>query len=504
MEVHPEIIFPPISQSHIGAGVTHLLPQRGRMRVPVRVFASPRLFPSEDEIIGLERIASLEGVAQVVALPDLHVKPRLETPSSTAVAIRDRVALSLSSPSAGCGMALAITPLGLDDLDTPHLDALFANLAQHLPTRRDPSSAMIEDIRPVLLHGASAAVRHFNLDPRVLDGIECRGNALDMLAPQLEPDEILNAVPEQFFSLAAQEFGSVGRGNHFLELQVVEEVLSTPEAERWGLRAGQVVVMYHADSGRLGSLVGRLYAFRSKNTWRGRFLEMRYKTAYHLSQAHSLQEAYRRGTAYFLPRRHVLLEASSPEGSRALLGQAVSTNYAFGNRVAILAALTDGLKKIWGSGARTPALLYDVTHNSIRPENVDGEQLWVHRHNTSRALPAGHPALAGSPFFETGQPLLLPGTHRNHSYLCVASSGVEQSLYSVDHGAGRSAQRLRGAGPDKASVTRVYDFSRGWVGDQAHWSDDGLDEVLNVLRQANLALPVARLRPLAVLKDLPG
>lgn len=472
------------------------------MRAPVRLFASERLLPSPDEVAGLEQIASLNDVTQVVALPDLHIKPHLETPSSTAVATNGQVALDLSSPSAGCGMALALTPLGLDDLDIPRLDALFANLAQRLSSRRDQSSPLIEDIRPVLLQGASAAAGHFDLDPGVLDAIECRGNALEILASGLDPAEILSTIPAQLLALAAQEFGIVGRGNHFLELQVVEKVLSGPEAERWGLRAGQVVVMYHADSGRLGALVGRLYAYRSKNTWRGRLVEMYYKTAFHLSQTHSLADAYRRGAAYFLPRRHTFLEASSPEGKQALLGQAVSTNYAYANRVAILAALAEGLKTVWGGGVGSPSLLYDAAHNSIRQEVIGDELLWIHRHNTNRALPAAHPGLAGSPFFETGQPLLLPGTDRTHSYLCVAASGAAQSLYSVDHGAGRSALRLKTARLDEAPVTRLYDYSRGLVGAEAHWSDDGVDEVLAVLGQADLARPVARLRPLAVLKDL--
>jgi len=101
--------------------------------LPLQIFASNRLPPTPDAEAALRRIAALDEVAQVVALPDLHIKAQLETPSSTAVATRDTIILGLSSPSPNCAMALARTALFVDDLDNDRLDAFFAELTGECP-----------------------------------------------------------------------------------------------------------------------------------------------------------------------------------------------------------------------------------------------------------------------------------------------------------------------------------------------------------------------------------
>jgi len=471
------------------------------MRGPVRLFAGRRLPPTAEEIAGLVRVAQLDEVVEVVALPDLHLKPQLESPSSTAVATRDAIVLGLSSPSPGCGMALALTPLGEAEVTPSRLDRLFDHLARRLTPDRDAPSLSPGELEAVLLRGAAAAVERFDLDPALLEAVEGQGDALAWVAPDAGDEDVLVTIPPDFLPLAAREFGMIGRGNHFFEVQVVEELLEPTVAARWGVQRGQVVAMYHADSGHLGAYLGRLYAHRRKNTWAGRLREWRYKAAFHRARAHSPGELWRRGHYYFVPRRFTPIPTDGPEAQECLRALAAATNYAFANRIAVLAVLRDALQAVWGDQMSPPTLLCDVTHNGIRPEPMNGERLWVHRHNASRALPPGHPHLAGGPFAETGQPLLLPGTNRTGSYLCVAQSGVAHSLYSVDHGAGRSAVRLGREEPHNGHVTRLYHYRQGFVSALPHISNTGVDEVLAILRRADLAQPVARLRPLAVLKD---
>jgi len=484
------------------SGTCSILPPEGRRLAPVHLFSSQGVGLSPAVLAAIERIAELPAAVQVVALPDLHIKSRLETPSSTATALRDAIALGLSSPSPGCGMALAVTPLGANDLSEGRLDELFAYLARRLPIDRTGHTPFVQDVRPLLMNGAIEALDHYNLDLHILPAFERDGNAFRALPTGWPVDDALATVPEMLLPLAAQEFGGIGRGNHFLEVQVVEEVLDPALAGAWGLQPEQVVVMYHADSGRLGAAVGRFYAFRRKNTWRGRWMEARYKTRFHLSRARSVGEGFRRAAYYFAPRHHSVMPADSPLAREALLALAAATNYAFANRVAILAALRDGLRVVCGSQLPAPNLLYDVTHNGIQSEQIDEQMMWVHRHNASRALPPGHPELAHTPFSATGQPLLLPGTNRTSSYVCAARPGSAASLYSVDHGAGRTAARLGRELPRAPGVTRLYDYRQGFSGQQAHLSDHGLQEVLDVLERSDLATPVVRLRPLAVLKDL--
>lgn len=476
------------------------LPAHGKMRVPVRVFASPRLPLRPQEVSGLERLAGLPNVAQVVALPDLHMKRHLETPSSVAVATRDQVALNLSSPSSGCGMALALTSLCKADLTPERLDRFYERLVQRLPLDGGAQSISSEELWAAFLQGAAGVVDRFGLHPEVVDAIDLGGQSFKGLGGVPERSELAAAFPDWFAPLAAKEFGKIGRGNHFFELQVVDEVLDEALAERWGLRPGQIAAMYHADSGVFGSLIGRFFAYRRKNTRRGRWIEARYKTVFHFSQVRTPSAFARRASYFFAPRRHTMIPAKSVEARQALLAMSAAANYAYANRLAIFAAFRDVLQEVWGQGA--PALLYDLPHNTIRNEAVGGEALWVHRHNAARALPAGHADLYG-PYSETGQPVLLPGLNRTSSYVCVAKPGVNESLFSVDHGAGRSALRL--ARPDLSGrhTTRLYDYGRGYVSAEPHLTDDGINEVLSVLSSANLACPVVRLRPLAVLKDKP-
>jgi len=491
---------------------------RGPMRVPVHVFAPETVPPPADALAVLARVAALECVAApVVALPDLHHKPRLETPSSVAVATRDAIVLGLSSPSPGCGMALARTALTVEDVNEERLDALFTRLAERLNPAHARRSLSPDEVMGVLAHGAAATVAHCGLDASLLEHIEDRGDAFAAAGEEADVEAISRAVPAELRQIGQREFGLVGRGNHFLEMQAVAEVVDQRVARAWGLHVGQIVVMIHADSGHLGAFVGRLYAHRRKNTWLGRLREWRYKVPLHVREVRSWAEARRRWP-YFSPQRWVPIPADSEEGRRVLCALRAATNYAYANRVAVLAVIRDAIQEVWRDDLPAPALLWDAAHNSIRREQVDGRELWVHRHNAARALssplqralPAQPDALASGParqaaslpygaFVRTGQPVLLPGTCRTSSYLCVAGEGVARTLRSVNHGAGRTTEQFAGE-DDDGSITRLYTYTDGLEFLLFHLSDDGLQAVIQALQADAIARPVVRLRPLAVLK----
>ena len=462
------------------------------------VLASPDLPPDPVALSILERIGR-SGLLAVppVALPDLHIKPRLETPSSTATATRDTLVLSLTSPSPNCGMALARTALTVDDLRPASVDALFDTLARRLPFTRRPSPTLTRtEMLDVLQRGAAAAVERYGLDPVTPQYMDQTGNALP---PEADIASVQQAIPQALLEIGRWEFGQVGRGNHFLELQVIEEICDATVARAWGLAEGQVVVMFHADSGHLGAFVGRLYAHRQKNSWRGRLYEWRVKLPFQLTAGRP-SRLWRRMAYHVLPRRWNPIPAGSEEAQRALLALQAAANYAYANRVAVLAALRDGVQEVWGSDCAPPALIWDAPHNGIRRELLgpDGQALWVHRHNAARVAPPS--ALpVDSPYRGTGQPVLMPGTERVASYLCVGGAGTATSLYSVNHGAGQLAVLMGKPLPD-AATTRVYGYDGQPPVEHQHLSADGVTAVLNVLAAADLARPVARLRPVAVLK----
>jgi len=466
-----------------------------RIKVPVRVHAGSQFAPSAETIAALERIAALDGiVGPIIALPDLHHKPKLECPSSMAVAMREHVVLGLSSPSPNCGMTLVRTALHSDDADDATLDALFGELVQRLPLKRRQPALSTEQMLQVMLKGAGPAVALYDLAPSTPDYMDQSGNAL----PQdIETQAVLQAVPPALREIGRHTFGQVGKGNHFLELQAVDEIHDEPVARSWGLEKGQLVVMYHADSGYLGAFAGRLYAPRRKNTWRGRLYEWRIKLPFQLSTGQA-RRLLQRVNYHMVPRQLMPIPARAPEAQRALLALGAASNYAYANRLAVLAALRDSLRAVWGKLHPEPTLLWDAPHNGIRRETVGGQDLWVHRHNAARVEPPSQTP-ANSPFANTGQPVLLPGSDRTSSYLCVAGQGAAHTLHSADHGAGRSALQL-GRPLDNGKTTRLYTYKNGLNTLRPHLSDDGLEKVLAALKNHNIARPVARLRPLAVLK----
>ena len=463
----------------------------------VAVLAPAGVQPDPGALRILERIAR-SGLlaAPPVALPDLHMKPHLETPSSTATATRNTLVLGLTSPSPNCGMALARTELTIGDLDRGSVDALVSELVRRLAPERHAPALTAPEMIGVLWRGATAAVERYGLDPATPRAMDQLGNALP---PEADIESVRRAIPPILTEIGRWEFGQVGHGNHFLELQVIEEICDPAVAEAWGLTEGQIVVMYHADSGHLGALVGRTYAHRWKNTLRGRVYEWRVKAPFQL-RVGSPSRLWRRIDYHFIPRRWAPIPVDSEEGQRTLLALQSAANYAYANRIAVLAVVRDGMQAVWGAGCAPPTLIWDAPHNGIRSETLSdgGQPLWVHRHNAARVAPPSDLA-ADSPYRGTGQPVLLPGTERIVSYLCVGGAGAADTLYSACHGAGELAGQLGRAQPG-AATTRVYGYDGAAPVERPHLSDDGVTAVVATLHDADVAHPIVRLRPVAALK----
>jgi RNA-splicing ligase RtcB len=223
------------------------------------------------------------------------------------------------------------------------------------------------------------------------------------------------------------------------------------------------------------------------------------KPLYHFGRARSVEELRRRRALYF-SNPYPPVDRAGEEGERLLLANAMAMNYGFAFRLSTYANLQALFRKTFGpTEAR---LIVDSPHNSIYEEEVEGELALVHRHNAARAYPAAR--MAGHPLFsQTGQPLLLPGTNRTSSYLCVAAERASTSIYSAAHGAGTNVKRFAQQGlsqPDRRGRTTLrFDYSRATPTTVPQLDDRGVDDVLEVLSTNGVVRPVARLRPFAVL-----
>lgn len=443
------------------------------------------------------RLAGTDLAAAPVVLPDFHQKRSLEMPSSIAVATRSAIHMTLTSSLLNCGMALVALDLG----EPPGERATRTFYERFRERHPYPFS-----LRPVLSadevvaaasEGARLAVHRYDLDPTELDRVEeggCvpvdRHGGVERVRHEISPAVV---------QLGRLRFGAVGPTNHYVELHRVTEVFDPAVAARLGVGLGQVTIGYHCGDGVLNAVLGARFARRRAGSRWLRAVTMVEKPGYQLASARSFPQLRRRLDLYFssacppVPRH-------DDEGERLMLANAMAMNYAFAYRQATYASVRSLARTVFGAAAR---LVVDSPHNTIYEERLAGERVVVHRHNATRAYPpsmmAGHPVFA-----ETGQPVLVPGTCRTSSYLCVGSEGGARSLYSACHGTGSIIadfvrRGLCGPHPERRS-TLCFGYRSQEPVEVPHLDDAGVDDGLRTLVEHDVVRPVARLRPFAVLR----
>jgi tRNA-splicing ligase RtcB len=194
------------------------------------------------------------------------------------------------------------------------------------------------------------------------------------------------------------------------------------------------------------------------------------------------------------------VDLDSAEGERLMLANTMAMNYGFAFRLSAYATFRKLLAESFGAVAAR--LIVDSPHNSIYQESVGGQMALVHRHNACRVYPAaemnGH-----SVYGKIGRPLLLPGTNRTSSYVCVPGEGSARALNSACHGAGTTIKQLVRSGlsrPDPLGRrTERFDYSNTEPTEVPQLDDRGVDEAVRILEKSDVVRPVARLRPFAVL-----
>jgi len=463
----------------------------------VRVFHSKDA-PPDPAALALLRAGTADAdlAAPAAVLPDFHLKDDKEMPSSIAVATTDTIRPTMTCCSLNCGMGLLTL-----DVERPHaaqVASFYDRVRERMPYPPTYRPGLTrEDVLRCATEGARFAVDRFGADTALLDRME-EGGHLDTEGYG-GAERIRRELPWSVQQLSRLRFATIGPSNHFIELQQIEEVLDPHAAALLGVELGQVTLQLHGGGGALTGELGVLFGRRKRYPKALRVQMAVQKPLYHLQGVGSLAELRMRRKLYF-SRGFPPVARDGIEGERLMLSVMMAMNYGFAFRASVYSILTKLLRESFG--ARQSQLVVDSPHNTIYEEEIDGQSAVVHRHNAARAYPAARMA-DHSIFGQTGQPLLLPGTNRTSSYLCVAGDGAEASTYSVSHGAGSNIKRFVREGlsqndPDGRTTLR-FGYKTREPREVEQLDDRGVDDVLGLLAAHDIVRPVARMRPFAVL-----
>lgn len=460
------------------------LDPRGEMRVPGIVFSSRALLPTELGDRSLEQVANVATLPGVVtasyAMPDVHWGYGFPIGGVAATDVR---AGGVVSPGGvgfdiSCGVRLLVSAATADDLRPNRnrlMDALGAATPRGLGRGGVWHLTRPGQVERLLTDGARHAVESGYGVTRDLDRCEDRGAVGDADA---------GAVSDRARDRGLHQVGSLGSGNHFLELQVVERIYDEVVAAGFGLDVDRACVMIHCGSRGLGHQVCS-------------------------DHVHRMLEAMPRYGIHVPDRQLACAPVDSPEGRGYLGAMAAAANFGRANRQLLTVATRRAFTETLGDCPLE--LLYDVSHNLAKLEThpVDGEDrlLCVHRKGATRALPPGHPDLPAD-LTAYGQPVLIPGSMGTASYVLTGVAG-NTAFNSTCHGAGRTmsrhaaTRRVRGsdlrAELEAAGIAVRASSMRG-LAEEAPFSYKDVDEVVETCERAGLARRVARLRPIGVVK----
>lgn len=463
---------------------------REGMRVPGRLFADDALLEMalKDRVVEqVANVAMLPGVVRAsLAMPDMHWGYGFPI---GGVAATDVAAGGVVSPGGvgfdiACGVRLLRSDLVAEEV-RPRIEALVGELSRAVPKGLGGKGRVTLDrreLRAAMAGGVPWAVQRGygrSADAQRAEG----GGVIDGADPELVSDHAIER--------GHQQMGTLGSGNHFLEIQAVEELHDPELAAAFGLFEGQLTVMIHSGSRGLGHQVCTDYV-------------------------RELDKAANRYGIALPDRQLACAPASSDEGRRYLAAMAAAANFATANRQVMTHWTRAAFEHALGIGEGRIGLdlVYDVSHNVARLEDhiVDGHSrlLCVHRKGATRSLGPGHPLLAGGPYERTGQPVIIPGDMGRASYLLVGTAQAEEKAFSSTcHGAGRRmsrgaakrafpVQQLRGELKERGVV--VLAGHKALLAEEAPGAYKDVNEVVDVCEQAGLSLKVARLRPMGVLK----
>jgi tRNA-splicing ligase RtcB len=456
------------------------------MRTDALIYASEKLLRQILTDLSLEQainVAFLPGiVGRSLAMPDIHqgygfpIGGVAATDARTGVVSPGGVGFDIN-----CGVRLLGTSLRRDEVG-PRIKELVHQLFRDVPCgtgTEGPVPCSLDTIEDVLERGARWVVEERGL-----------GTAHDIL--HTESDGALPGADPKEVSQRAKargrvQLGTLGSGNHFLEVQWVERIFHPEAARAMGLEEGGIVVLIHCGSRGLGHQVCTDYL-------------------------KEMGEAMQRYRIELPDRQLACVPINSPEGRSYLAAMNAAANFAWANRQCITHFTRKAIQRLFG-GETDVRVVYDVAHNIAKRERyrVNGEEreVLVHRKGATRAFPPGHAEIPAD-YRGVGQPVLIPGSMGTASWVLVgALKAMEETFGTVCHGAGRQMSRTAAKHSEAAKNAKqrleaqgiyVKSESREGIAEEIPEAYKNVDDVIEVVHAAGISQKVARLRPIGVIK----
>jgi len=460
------------------------IPQQGEMRVPGRIFASEKLIREMDEKVReqVTNVALLPGIQIAsMAMPDAHWGYGFPIGGVAAFDPDEGGIISMGGVGfdISCGVRTMKTGMTREEI-MPKLKTLVDQLFSRVPAGVG-SEGLIKlspgQIDDMLLGGAVWAIKQGYGEKGDLEYIEEHGRV-----GGAEPEHVSETAKKRQY----REMGTLGSGNHYLELQVVSEIYDEQAALAMGLRKNDVVITIHCGSRGLGHQIGTDYL-------------------------KSLATAAARFKLPIRDRELASAPINSPEGQRYFGAMSAGINCALANRQIITHLVREIFTEVFPEGRIT--MLYDISHNTCKVEThvVDGKKkkLYIHRKGATRAFGPGQIDLPPE-YRHIGQPVLIGGTMGTSSYILAGTEeGMKQAFGSACHGAGRAMSRTqakkRWHGRDVVRMLEeqgvmVRGHSYQGIAEEAPESYKDVSEVVEAAHQAGLARKVVRVKPIGCVK----
>ena len=466
------------------------IPKHGKMLVPGRIYTSRKMIESnlrnDEAIKQVINVAHLPGIQKYsLAMPDIHWGYGFPIGGVAATDVKNGV---ISPGGVGydinCGVRLASTSLEFENVRN-RIPKIVENLFQNVPTGVGASGAIKKltksDLKKVLVNGSQWAVENGYGSSDDIENTEEKG--------KLENTNV-DAVSERAIERGLDQAGTLGSGNHFLELDVVEEIYDEEKAKVFGLFKGQLVVLIHTGSRGLG------YQICDDN----------------LKTLVKSEKKF----GFDLPDKQLACAPiSSDEGSNYLGAMNCAANFAWNNRQIIMHLAKKSIQKTLNISERDLdfKLVYDVCHNIAKIEEhiIDGKRkkVCVHRKGATRAFPAGSDQIPEK-YRDVGQPVLIPGDMGRYSYISVGTSkALDETFGSSCHGAGRVQSRNKSLkmGKGKNLIEELKNLGvsiqakgRKTIAEEMSYAYKDVSEVVEIMHAAGVSTKVAKIKPVGVIK----